>query len=112
MGTSRQPAAPEAVDGAGGMEAQLADLYAERELLERELNISDAAEIVAMVRSLEGQLIDLYQERELSSAGDHNKFVSTVREMGSLVGDMYQSRTLVVEQKRDGSLKTYASWKS
>ncbi len=48
----------------GGMEAQLIALYAEREQLHEELGVSDAADIIAMVRSLEVQLNDLYQEKE------------------------------------------------
>ena len=46
------------------MEAQLGALYAERELLQRELGVSDADDIIAMVRSLEEQLADLYREKE------------------------------------------------
>jgi hypothetical protein len=43
----------------GSVEAQLVSLYGEREHLERELGVSEAAEIVSMVRSLEAQLRDL-----------------------------------------------------
>ena len=56
-----RPVAPE-----GGMEAQLIDLYAQRELLERELGISDAQTLIMMVRSMEAQLVALYEERDLS----------------------------------------------
>lgn len=46
------------------MEAQMKELYADRELLERELGTSDADKIVSMVRSLENQLKTLYHEKE------------------------------------------------
>lgn len=48
----------------GGMEAQLIALYADREQLENELGVSDAGELIAMVRSLEAQLADLYKDKE------------------------------------------------
>ena len=54
----------EEVTAHGGMEAQLVALYAEREQLENELGVSDAGELIAMVRSLEAQLDDLYKEKE------------------------------------------------
>ena len=40
------------------------ELYADRELLERELGTSDAKKIVSMVQSLENQLKTLYHEKE------------------------------------------------
>lgn len=46
------------------MEAQLVSLYEEKELLERELGVSDAEVLVAMVRSMEEQLVSLYAEKE------------------------------------------------
>lgn len=51
----------------GTMEGQLSLLYAEKELLEKELGTSDAQEIIAMVKSLEEQLNVLYAEKEGSS---------------------------------------------
>ncbi len=48
----------------GDMEAQLAALYKEKEVLERELGVSNADLLVAMVRSMEEQLVALYQEKE------------------------------------------------
>jgi hypothetical protein len=49
---------------AGGMEAQLASLYAEREQLQDALGTADAGEIIAMVQSLEAQCNDLYLEKD------------------------------------------------
>jgi hypothetical protein len=46
------------------MEAQMKELYADRELLERKLGTSDANQIVLMVKSLENQLKTLYHEKE------------------------------------------------
>ena len=59
------------------MEEQLVAVYAEREHLSRELGVSDAAEIVAMIRNLEAQLKDLYHDREgerLISGGSNKAF--------------------------------------
>lgn len=42
------------------MEAQLKDLYAQRQELQRDLGTADSKAIIAMVRSLEQQLADLY----------------------------------------------------
>jgi|GEM_PF-6283475 len=50
----------------GDMEAQLVSMYKEREILERELGVSSAALIIALVRSMEEQLISLYREKEES----------------------------------------------
>ncbi len=55
-------------DDDGGMEAQLASLYEERELLERELGTADARRILRMIRSMESQLVALYREREAEAA--------------------------------------------
>lgn len=46
------------------MAEQLSSLYAEKELLEKELGLSDAEDIVMMVRSLVQQLEVLYQDGE------------------------------------------------
>ncbi|MCU0427065.1 MAG: hypothetical protein MUF71_15715 [Candidatus Kapabacteria bacterium] len=45
-----------------GFDEQLQDLYREKELLETSLGISDAEDIIAMVRSLEEQLSALYAD--------------------------------------------------
>ena len=45
---------------------QLESLYADRELLHRELNVSEAKDLIHMVRSMEAQLVDLYAEQERS----------------------------------------------
>lgn len=42
------------------MEAQLRDLYEQRQELQRALGTADSRAIIAMVRSLEKQLADLY----------------------------------------------------
>ncbi len=43
---------------------QLESLYADRELLHRELNVSEAKELIHMVRSMGAQLNDLYAALE------------------------------------------------
>jgi len=48
----------------GDLLAQLTALYAEKELLQRELGVSSAELIIAMIRSMEEQLVSLYAEKE------------------------------------------------
>ncbi len=52
----------------GSMEAQLADLYLQRQELQRALGTADSKAIIAMVRSLEDQLEDLYRLLEGQNA--------------------------------------------
>lgn len=46
------------------MELQLHSLYAEKELLEKELGTSDPEQIAAMIQSMQIQLEDLYSWKE------------------------------------------------
>ncbi len=46
------------------MEMQLHSLYAEKELLEKELGTSDPIQIAEMVKSMQTQLEDLYAWKE------------------------------------------------
>jgi hypothetical protein len=55
----------------GSMEAQLASIYRERQMLQRELGTADASELIAMVRSFTDQLASLYAERQAASRADH-----------------------------------------
>lgn len=45
-----------------GFDEQLSVLYAEKELLEKEIGVSSAEDVIAMIRSLEEQLNVLYAE--------------------------------------------------
>lgn len=45
-----------------GFDEQLCALYAEKELLEKEIGVSSAEDVIAMIRSLEEQLNVLYAE--------------------------------------------------
>jgi hypothetical protein len=47
-----------------GFDEQLSALYAEKELLEKELGVSSAEDIIVMIRSLEEQLKALYAEAQ------------------------------------------------
>jgi hypothetical protein len=47
----------------GGFDEQLSALYAEKELLEKEVGVSNAEDLISMIRSLEEQLSSLYAER-------------------------------------------------
>jgi photoactive yellow protein len=58
------------------VESQLTAMYAEREQLRNELNISAPSEIIALVRSLEAQLRDLYQSENTSVPVEPNPVAS------------------------------------
>ncbi len=53
---------------AGGVEAQLASLYKEREILEKELGMSDAGDLVKHFRSMEAKIAKLNDELAAKSA--------------------------------------------
>jgi len=72
------------------VEAQLVSLYGEREHLVRELGVSDAGAIVAMVRSLEAQLQDFYGAREAAGGGGETASADNSLEL-QLV-DLYEQR--------------------
>ena len=63
------PATPPETDPTSSMEEQLCALYAERETLERELGVSDADQIVALVRRLEARLAAF--EQQAAKGGRH-----------------------------------------
>lgn len=74
------------------LEDQLNSLYAEREVLEKELGLSDAQEIIAMFRSLDAQLVTMYAtretfERELGMS-DASEIVACVRRVGKLAKEI------------------------
>ena len=48
------------------LNAQLNSLYKEKEELEKALGVSDARDVILMVRNLEAQLCALYEERQES----------------------------------------------
>lgn len=48
------------------LELQLKLLYSDKEYLEKELNVSNAEDLILLVNSLSMQLEDLYRERENS----------------------------------------------
>ena len=52
----------------GGVEAQLASLYKEREMLERELGMSDATDLVKSFGTLKAQIAKLQDELAAKSA--------------------------------------------
>lgn len=104
------------------LEAQLASLYAEREQLERHLGVSEAQQIIDLVRTLEGrpnhdaadaetnpasagadpatslelQLIDLYQERDRLQSqlgtADSDELCALVGNLEAQLRDLYQER--------------------
>jgi len=48
------------------LNAQLTSLYKEKEELQSALGVSDARDVILMVRNLEAQLCALYEERQES----------------------------------------------
>ena len=49
------------------LNAQLHSLYKEKEELQNALGVSDARDVILMVRNLEAQLCALYEERQESA---------------------------------------------
>lgn len=96
--------------GDRSMELQLMALYHDREFLERNLGVSEAAEIVAMVRSMEEQLKDVYQERE-RQGGEGKQVVGQIRALAENLRDLYPNRELVL-QFDEGSAHIRAVWKA
>ena len=53
----------------GSLEAQLVELYTDRQMLLERLGTADPRQIIAMVESLEAQLFALYAERDTGDSG-------------------------------------------
>lgn len=96
--------------GEHSLELQLTSLYHEREYLERHLGVSDAQELVSMVRSLESQLRDLYAERE-RNGGNGSPVVGHIRALAENLKDLYPNRELVL-QFDEGAAHIRAVWKA
>jgi hypothetical protein len=73
----------------GGFEAQLAALYSDREKLEREFGISDADDVVSLIRNFESQLASLYKDREggSSATGGSDPAVGEILSLKSQFSD-------------------------
>lgn len=54
------------------MQFQLETMYAEKELLENEIGVSETEDIISMIRNLEVQLCDMYERfgHNLDAGGD------------------------------------------
>ena len=52
------------------LNAQLHSLYKEKEELQNALGVSDARDVILMVRNLEAQLCALYEERQESAQSE------------------------------------------
>lgn len=103
------PAGPDA-----SMEAQLVELYAQREHLCEALGTAEAAEIVSMVRSLEAQLADFiaaYGSREPLPEAGAVELLSYVESLAKSLDELYPQKFIEVSLK-NGKPWARATWRS
>jgi len=92
-----------------GLADQLGSLYREREELHREIGVSDASEIVNMVKSLEAQLCSIYEAQAASKSAspDPAEEIRNLRDQFSDCG-----RPEIVYELIDGHRTLRAVWKA
>jgi|GEM_PF-2400143 len=89
------------------LEAQLSSLYAERQELIAELGVSDASDLISMVRNLEAQLHSLYVEREVAEILNHVRQLEVQMRAFSGAKEMPEVVTLV--SKLTNELSTFCA---
>ena len=97
---------------AGGVEAQLASLYKEREMLERELGMSDAAELVQGVQGEQKATVAKLQN-ELAAqhaAMDPNSAAAEMRMLREQFSDC--GKPEIVYESIDGRRTLRVVWKA
>jgi len=95
------------------LQLQLDELYAERELLGRELGVVDAQQIILMVRNLEAQLADLYQTHgDTPRVGEASlmQLLDYVEELSGNLNNVLGTRSITLEVE-DGKPRLRATWK-
>jgi hypothetical protein len=96
---------------AGGVEAQLASLYKEREMLEKELGMSDADDLVKHVRTLEAKIAKLNDELAAKSASiDPNGAAAELRLLREQFSDC--GKPEIVFESIDGKRTLRVLWKA
>ena len=96
-----------------GIQEQLELMYAERELLQTEIGVSDPEEVIGMVRNLEEQLRDFYDRfggrDELDDAG-MSAVLNQVQTLSQSLDQHFSAREVVLEVK-DGKPILRAFWR-
>jgi len=93
---------------------QLEDLYNQRDFLHQELGVTDADDIVVMVRNLEAQLHDFYDTyggmTDLGS-GSASLLLQQVEKMSEQLDTFYNQKELVLTIENDKPVMK-AVWKN
>jgi hypothetical protein len=96
---------------AGGVEAQLASLYKERELLERELGMSDATDLVKTYKEQKAQIAKLQNELAAQHAAmDPNSAAAEMRMLREQFSDC--GKPEIVYESIDGKRTLRVVWKA
>jgi hypothetical protein len=95
----------------GGVEAQLASLYKEREMLEKELGMSDASDILKHVKAQEAKISKLQDELAAKSASiDPNGAAAELRLLREQFADC--GKPEIVFESIDGKRTLRVLWKA
>ena len=96
---------------AGGVEAQLASLYKEREMLEKELGMSDAGDLLKHVKTLEAKIAKLQDELAAKSASiDPSGAAAELRLLREQFSDC--GKPEIVFESIDGKRTLRVVWKA
>ena len=96
---------------AGGVEAQLASLYKEREMLERELGMSDAAELVKAFKENKATVAKLQNDLAAQHAAmDPNSAAAEMRMLREQFSDC--GKPEIVYESIDGRRTLRVVWKA
>ena len=103
--------ATDTTTAAGTVEAQLASLYQERELLERELGMSDAADLVKTVKEQKARIAKLQDELAAQHAAqDPNSAAAEMRMLREQFSDC--GKPEIVYETIDGRRTLRVVWKA
>ena len=96
---------------AGGVEAQLASLYKERELLERELGMSDATDLVKLFQTQKAKIAQLNDDLAAKNAAiDPNSAAAEMRMLREQFSDC--GKPEIVFESIDGKRTLRVLWKA
>jgi len=101
------------MDTKDSLTQQLEDMYAQKDLLNQELGVSDAEDLIGMFRNLETQLCDLYETygglTDLGS-GSASLLLNQVEKMSEQLDSFYNEKELVLTIENDKPVMK-AIWK-
>lgn len=100
-----------ATETTGGVEAQLASLYKEREMLEREIGMSDATEIVKSYQEQKARISKLQDDLASKNAAmDPNSAAAEMRMLREQFSDC--GKPEIVFESIDGRRTLRVVWKA